>query len=151
MEELTSPEIDFVILADRAEAVNGRLYMMGGGFDRLHVATFEAPVEFSVALGVLVPWIAANEHHRLLVGIEHEDGRPVDKAIEIGLNVGRPPTAIPGQSFRATIAIQAAIKLPGPGGYCVSARVGDHSPRRTVFYATPVEIVGGLRAVPPKE
>lgn len=144
MEELTTPKIDFLILADRAEAVNGRLYMMGGGFDRLFVSSFEQPVSFSIAIGVLVPWTSANEEHRLFVTFEHEDGRPVQPPFEMGLNMGRPPIAIPGQTFRAMIAVQGLFKLLGPGGYCVSARIGDSEPHRAVFHATPPVQMPGL-------
>lgn len=150
MEELTSPAIDFVILADRAEAVNGRLYMMGGGFDRLLVADFEQPVEFSIAVGVLVPWTAANVQHQLAVTLQHEDGRPVQPPLEIGVNVGRPPIAIPGQAFRTMIAIQGMFKLLGAGAYCVGAQINDQPAQRAVFYATPrQEIQGFMPQIPP--
>ena len=33
--DLGSPEIEWLILADEAELVNGKLYMMGGGWDRI--------------------------------------------------------------------------------------------------------------------
>jgi hypothetical protein len=135
MEELTAPEIDFVIVADRAEAVNGRLYMMGGGFDRLFVRNFAAEAGFDIALGILVPWSAANEEHRVAIAIEHEDGRPIQDPIEFAMNVGRPPQAIRGQAFRTIVAIHGVFKFPEPGAYCVSARIGDKSPRRAVFYA----------------
>jgi len=149
MEELTAPEIDFVILADRAEAVNGRLYMMGGGFERLFVANFEVGANFDIALGVLVPWTAANEEHRLVIAIQHEDGRPIEDPIEIGMNVGRPPHAIPGQAFRSIIAIHGVFKFPGPGAYCVSATIGSQPSRRAVFYALPANSRATLGPMPP--
>jgi hypothetical protein len=130
---LESPEIDFLILADRAEAVNGKLYMMGGGWSDIGVLDFEQPSRFSLALGVLIPWIATNQDIGVNVAIEHEDGRSIEPSISANLNVGRPPRATPGQSFRAVLAIQGAWKLVGPGGYRVVATLDGEARKHTPF------------------
>ncbi|MFN8523328.1 MAG: hypothetical protein U0821_09525 [Chloroflexota bacterium] len=129
------PEIDFLIVADRVEAVNGRLYMMGGAIDTFNVIDFARPVGISLALGILVPWNAANEDHAFNVSVESEDGSKIEPDISGNLNVGRPSTAIRGQSFRALIAINAAWTLPGPGTYRVMANVAGAQPKREVFHA----------------
>jgi hypothetical protein len=131
--ELEQPEIDFLILADRAEAVNGKLYLMGGGFDRLSVIDFRQPIPFSVSIGVLVPWNDANTPQTLHLWIETEDGAKITE-FQAVLNVGRPPLAITGQSFRAIFAIQNLWQIPQPGTYVVKANIGD-SQKSTRFYA----------------
>jgi hypothetical protein len=128
------PEIDFLVLADRAEAVNGKLYMMGGAWDRLQLADFSQPAVFSIALSVLVPWSSTNEDHPLHIFIESEDGTRLAQEVQINVNVGRPPNAIRGQSFRALIALNGAWSLPGPGTYRVVATLAGQEPKRTVFY-----------------
>jgi len=130
------PEIDFLILADRAEAINGKLYMMGGGWDRLGVVDFAQPVSFSLALGILVPWNLTNQEHPVRIWTEHEDGTRVGPEIQAGVNMGRPPIAVPGQAFRALIVVNAAWKLPRPGTYCVKATVANRQPKRVAFHAT---------------
>jgi hypothetical protein len=133
----SSPDIDFLIVADRAEAVNGKLYMMGGAWDRLFVRDFEEPVGFSIAVSVVVPWTATNELHELTLSVETADGVKLEPQMGVGINVGRPPTAEAGQSFRALVAADVRYKLPGPGAYVVVAALAGSDTRRTVFYATP--------------
>lgn len=133
--DLPISEIDFVILADRAEAINGKLYVMGGGWDRLDVPDLSQPVTFGFAVGVLIPWNATNENHPLQIILEHEDGEKVGREFNVTVNVGRPPTAIPGQSFRAIIAVNGRWTLPRSGTYRVVAALPSGEPKRTVFHA----------------
>lgn len=127
--------IDFVILADRVEAISGKLYMMGGAWDHLNVLDFNQPVGIGFAIGVLVPWTETNIQHPVKMWMENADGTRIPPGIDAGVNVGRPPHSITGQSFRALLAVNGAWKLPGPGAYRVMVTVGPKEPRRTVFYA----------------
>jgi hypothetical protein len=136
MDELVEqPDIDFLIVADRAEAINGKLYLMGGAWDQLYVVDFDQPVQFSLAIGVIVPWASTNQEHPLRVAVENEDGTVIQPDMQIRVNMGRPPGARPGQPFRALIAVQGAWRLPGPGTYRIQATVDDARSRRTVFHA----------------
>jgi Family of unknown function (DUF6941) len=127
------PEIDFLILADRAEGINGKLYMMGGGWQEIRVRDFAQPLAFSIAVGVLVPWNATNEQLSLEVRIESDDGQTIPPSIPIGLNVGRPPNSVPGQEFRSMIAINGNWKFEGPGTYRAIASIGEDASRKTTF------------------
>ena len=40
---LDKPEVDFLVLADHAEVVGGKLYMMGGGWDIRRIEDFSKP------------------------------------------------------------------------------------------------------------
>jgi hypothetical protein len=130
------PEIDFIVLADRVEAVNGKLYMMGGAWDRLQVPDFSQPVGFGIAVSVLVPWSGTNEEHPLRIFIESEDGTKLDQEYQINVNIGRPPNAIRGQSFRALIALNGGWVFPRPGTFRLVATLSDQEPKHTVFYVT---------------
>jgi hypothetical protein len=50
-----SPAIDTLLVADWAEAVNGKLYLMGGGFTALMVNDETLPCRFAVAAILTVP------------------------------------------------------------------------------------------------
>ena len=128
-------EIDFLLLADRAEVLNGKLYMMGGAWDRRHIKDIASPVSLTIVVGALVPWNLTNEPHRLIVTIEDEDGALVPPEVEVTVNVGRPVDATQGQSFRATAVINNRWQLPRYGTYRVEASVAGHSERRVAFYA----------------
>ena len=128
-------EIDFLLLADRAEVLNGKLYMMGGAWDRRHIRDITAPVPITIVVSVLVPWNLTNEPHRLQLGIEDDDGGAVAPEVEATVNVGRPVKATQGQSFRATAVINNSWTLPGFGTYRVVASVAGRVERRVTFYA----------------
>ena len=70
-------EIDFLILADTVEAVNGKLYMMGGGWNQLTIPQFPAPIRLGIALGLLVPSDNAGQKHQLQLTISDLDKRLV--------------------------------------------------------------------------
>ena len=132
---LEQVQIDFLLLADRAEVLNGKLYMMGGAWDRRQIRDIDSPVSLTIVVGVLVPWNLTNEPHRLAVLVEDEDGTLVPPEVEVTVNVGRPVDATQGQSFRATAVINNRWSLPRFGTYRVVASVAGHSEKRVAFYA----------------
>lgn len=120
------PEIDFLILADRAEGINGKLYLMGGGWQNIALRSWETGAQFAIALGIIVPWNATNEDHEVVINIDDEDGNAVpDGTTRVRLQMGRPAGVRPGRSFRAIVAINHLLKLPHEGTYRVIARVGE--------------------------
>jgi hypothetical protein len=134
-----SPVIDFLLLADRAEVHDGKLYVMGGAWDRTFVSNFEQPVEFYVSLGLLVPWTGTNKQHHVALALENEDAVQVGESFDVGVNVGRPPAvADEGQSFRVLVSVRCSFLLPRPGPYVLVARITPDEVKRTVFYAQPM-------------
>jgi hypothetical protein len=129
------PRIDFLILADYAEVIAAKLYLMGGGWDRLTVPNFSLPVQFSVAVGAIVPWAATGSLNQLRLRIESEDGREVTSGLELQVRVERGDAAVRGQSFRAIVAVRTVWVLPGPGTYVLSASMNNSEPYRTTFHA----------------
>ena len=128
-------EVDFMLLADRAEVLNGKLYMMGGAWDRRQIRDIDAPVSLTIVVSVLVPWNLTNEPHQLRIMVEDEDSNPVLPEVEATVNVGRPVNATQGQSFRATAVINNRWTLPRYGVYRVAASVAGQTARRVTFYA----------------
>ncbi len=137
--QLNQVTIDFFMLADRAEAVNGKLYLMGGAWDRNFVQDFQQPVPISFAVGILVPWNATNQQHTVEITIEDADGRqPVEFNLRAGFVAGRPPTAIQGETQRVTLAVPVVpVKFPNPGTYRAVARVLGADERRVEFHLIP--------------
>ena len=128
-------EVDFMLLADRAEGLNGKLYMRGRAWDRRQIRYIDAPVSLTIVVSVLVPWNLTNEPHQLRIMVEDEDSNPVPPEVEATVNVGRPVNATQGQSFRATAVINNRWTLPRYGVYRVAASVAGQTERRVTFYA----------------
>lgn len=132
---LEQNEIDFLILADKAEVINGKLYMMGGGWDRRRVSDFSRPTSINLAVGVLVPWNLTNEDHQVHIKLEHEDGTVIKPEVKGNFRMGRPAHATRGQQFRALVAVEGHWLLPQPGTYRVVSSIGDSAPKKAVFFA----------------
>lgn len=108
-ETSATPLIEFLLLADRAEATNGKLYVMGGGWDRVMPPAPGVAVPMSFAVSMLVPWNATNRDYALTITIQDADGQLTDFKAEATMNTGRPPYALQGQPQRVTIAIPMAL------------------------------------------
>jgi hypothetical protein len=125
--------VEWLILADYADIVGGKLYLAGGGWDTISVASeFPHRRLIGLAVAVDVPWNQTNEAHSLVVLIQDEDGKEEAK-IEGHLEVGRPPGYPKGQSQRAQLAVNIQITFERPGGYTVVTSIDGHVGSRTPF------------------
>jgi hypothetical protein len=122
-----------MILGDYAEVIGSKLYLQGGGWDRLTVNS-GFPVDHLLGLSVsfLVPWSDTNQRHHVEIEIATDDGETLAK-LEGQVEVGRPAGHPPGQAQRAQIAGNMALKLRAPGTYAVIGRVEGQEIRRTHF------------------
>lgn len=136
---LERSSVDFAILADRAEVLNNKLYIMGGAWDTTGVIDFSKPIGFSLAIGILVPWHEASDVHEVRMHIEGADATRITPELQATVGVWRPPTAIKGQSFRAMLAISGQVLLPGRGSYVAVVQLGNGSSKHVVFHAVPAQ------------
>jgi hypothetical protein len=109
-----------MFLADRAEAISGKLYVMGGAWDRLQVPELPGPlpVPISVAVVITVPWSLTNRQFTFSLELVDVDNAPVqisDEEEEGGLfsipfEVGRPPGLREGRPQKNVLSV-----MIGPG------------------------------------
>jgi len=111
-----------LLLADSAQAVDGKLYVLGGGWSIIG----PEPSPIAIAMKIEVPWDQANRSHLWQLELLDADGNPVSAAgpdgegqpIEISgeFEVGRPPGLKPGTPLDLPLAItMSPLPLP-PGG-----------------------------------
>lgn len=140
------PTIDFVVVANHAEAQNGLLYLMGAGFTDLFVPPApegqNAPVHIGIGISMVVPWSETNKVHALSVWIENEDGQRVWEVPGISVEVGRAPGLIAGSELRPQMAINAIMPCPPIGGYRVGAELAGHT-KTSSFRVSPPP--GGIK------
>jgi len=130
-------EIDFLILADAAQVADGKLYLLGGGWDRIAVQGLPAVHMAGIAAGVVVPWSETNTTRTLTLTVEDEDGATVLPQITVRVEVGRPPGLPAGAEQRVMFAFNAQLNLPHLGGYVVSVTLEDGTRRRLRFEVVP--------------
>jgi hypothetical protein len=121
--------IDFIILANHVEAVNGLLYISGGGWTD-HWRTLQPgspPPSSRLAIGVSIriPWMATNQVLALTMRVEDADGAAPLVTIRGEFNVGRPPHLPPGSEQHAGFSFEATVTFPAPGEYRVVAELND--------------------------
>ncbi|MDQ3994269.1 MAG: hypothetical protein M3265_05700 [Actinomycetota bacterium] len=109
-----------LLLCDFAEAVNGKLYVMGGGWNVLFAGG--QPVNTALAILVVVPWDQTNQKHELAIELLTDDGEPVEVggqqvAVSGEFEVGRPPGVKPGTSMNTPFVWNFNGLVLDPGGY----------------------------------
>ena len=109
-----------LLLADWAEVLNGKLYVMGGGWTE----TGPAPSPSALAAIVEVDWDETNVEHTAKFTLVDSDDRPMTvptptghqpMLVEAKFNVGRPPQAKPGSSFNVPFAVNIGPLPLQPG------------------------------------
>lgn len=129
-----------LLLCDHAEAVNGKLYINGGGWNLLF--TPDVPANMSLAILIEVPWDETDQRHRVRVDLLTADG----ELVEIGgkplsltseLEVGRAPGIKPGTSSNTPMAMNInGVTLP-EGGFEWRLFINDEPIARRPFRVTP--------------
>lgn len=111
-----------MLLADSAQAANGKLYILGGGWS----VTGPAPAPTAIAIKFEVPWDAANRRHKIRIELNDSDGHPVTlpgptgpqpMKIEATLEVGRPAGIAPGTPLDFPFAANLGPIQLHPGRY----------------------------------
>lgn len=122
-----------MLLADAAEAVNGKLYILGGGWS----ITGPDPAPSAIAIKVEVPWDQANTRHQLTLELFDEDGRQVMVPTQLGdkpvvlstkFEVGRPAGLKHGTPLDLSLALNLGpLPLPPGGRYEWRCSIDDRS------------------------
>ena len=126
-------KVEWLILADSAQVVGNKLYLLGGGWDRLTVnKEFPAQQHVGIALALKVPWNQTNEKHQFEIEIASDDAVPI---VNIGgqFEVGRPPGIPPGSDQRIQVAADANIEFKRPGTFVILAKIDGEEGARVPF------------------
>jgi len=109
-----------IMLADFAQAVNGKLYIMGGGWSIAGPQTNPS----AIAVKIEVPWNEANRKHSLKLELLDADYRPVllptpngnsPLVISGDFEVGRPAGLLPGTPIDVPLAFNIGPLPLDPG------------------------------------
>lgn len=137
---------EFLILSERAEAANGKIFIHGGAVERHFSQQFPTSLNADIAASFLIGWGETNQTHILEIRIVDEDENNILE-IEAEMTPGRPPSAKPGQDLRELISIKGPYPIQKAGAYKVQATIDgvvQEPPFR--FWVDPIEQPG---ATPP--
>lgn len=108
-----------MLLADAAQEVNGKLYVLGGGWS---VTGPDVP-PMALAVKLDVPWSEANQQHQFTLVLVDTDGRPAivgneqQVRVEGNFEVGRPAGLPAGSDIDFAFAINVPPFALSPGRY----------------------------------
>jgi hypothetical protein len=122
-----------MLLCDAAQAVEGKLYILGGGWN----LTGSDPSPSAIAMQIDVPWDQTNRQHTLRLTLVTDDGEPVlvptptgPRPAEIAaqFEVGRPPGYRPGAPMTVVLAINVGpLPLAADRRYEWRCQINDES------------------------
>ncbi len=126
-------DLEWLILADSAQIVGNKLYLMGGGWDVLTVGSaFPVQQRCAVAASYRVPWNETNEKHEVEIEVVTEDGESLAN-VKGQVEVGRPAGIPPGTDQRAQIAAEIVLTLQKAGSLAIVARIEGAERARVGF------------------
>ena len=124
------------MVADAVQAMGGKLYVLGGGWDMLWVGSFPARhPSMGIGLRIRVPW-AHNDEFDLSVDLVDEDGMSMfggkrfTQRIKVTRRVERPAGSATGITRAFTFN---NLLFPKPGGYAFPIFVGGAEVARVRF------------------
>ncbi len=125
---------EWIILADAAEVVNGKLYLLGGGWDHLVVNEgFPKQHHCGIAVSFRVPWSATNTRHQFGVEVTGAPGNSSVMQAGGNFEVSRPAAIQAGQTQRFQIAINSLLPFQRPGSYAIIVRIDGEEVGRSTF------------------
>jgi hypothetical protein len=123
---IETPRIESFMAADAAEAINGKLYLMGGNIDTVFAPTFPALVRFSFAAILRVPWGDTNRRFPVEGAVSTFDGDELGWRLAGELEAGRPPGARVGGDISIALAAPVQFEAPEPAGFTLTLRFADN-------------------------
>jgi len=125
---------EWVILADHAEVLGGKLYLMGGGWETLTVnRPFPIDHPCAFALALRIPWNETNRQLRVELEILDQDGRENLFQFEGDIEVGRPAGIPAGQTQRVQIAANFGLRIDRSGAFVIVVRIDGQDQARSGF------------------
>jgi hypothetical protein len=130
------------LLCDWAEAINGKLYIQGGGWTRL---TLLRAHTFAVAVQLFIPWDLTNRKTKFTAAILTEDGKPIYAKDPLGrdtddeikaegeLEVGRPPGLKPGSDIAVPMVLRYENVDVSEGRYLWVLTIDEEEVSRVSF------------------
>lgn len=127
-------EVDYLLISDYAEALNGKIYVQGGGWDTMTAnSPFPLSRNVAIAMGLRVPWDETNQRHPVRLAILDED-RNTELALAEGeVEVGRAPGIPRGQAQLVPIAFTIPLTFEAPAAFSARLTVDGHEVKVVPF------------------
>ncbi len=133
-----------LMLADGAQAVGGKLYILGGGWDTVHFTALPTTHPMAVALQFRVSWSETNERHSFKLEMQNLDGVAVQPIGEGQFEAGRPPGIKAGTDQKIMLALNFGVNLTTEGEFVIAVMVDGNELTRVPFRAAKQGAIPGM-------
>src|ERR1700722_3862739 len=118
-------KIDYAVLADAAQAVGGKIFILGGGWNVFRSANYPAPVQLAIAIGLGFASSEIGARSPLKILIADEAGVPVVPELNGQIETGHFAPDLPqGLPVKVPVAWNVNFAVPRPGKYVIVVTVG---------------------------
>ncbi len=118
--------IEYALLADAAQAVGGKVFVLGGGWNLFRAANYPAPVHLAIAMGLGFSSDEVGIKYPLNVVIADEAGVPIIPEMKGQVETGQLALDSPkGASVKIPVAINVNMSVPHPGTYGIVVTAGS--------------------------
>src|SRR5262245_4071884 len=141
-------QVEFVMLADSAQVVGGKLYVLGGAWNLYRAAAFPTQAPIALVASILVDRSEAGGRHAGRLTVADEAGIPIVPTLDWTVEVGKPEGSDPAVPQRSLLAVNTGIQLPRAGRYSFTVSAGTASRSvwfDAIFVGTKVEPAAGSR------
>lgn len=119
-------KIEYALLADAAQAIGGKIFVLGGGWNLFRSPNYPAPVQFAVAIGLGFTSDEVGIVYPLNIAIADESGVPIVPEMKGQVETGQPAPDVPKTaSVKIPVAININMSLPHPGTYGIVVTAGS--------------------------
>jgi hypothetical protein len=123
--EVRKMKIEYALLADAAQAVGGKIFVLGGGWNLFRSPSYPAPVQLAIAIGLGFSSNEVGIKYPLNVVIADESGVPVVPEMKGQVETGQTAPDVPKTaSVKIPVAININLSLPHPGTYGIIVTAG---------------------------
>jgi|SRR5208283_12746 len=114
---------DFLLIADAVEVANGKLYVLGGGWDIFRAPVYPAFTRIGLAVGIIFEKDEIDRLYRVHISISEVGRHNLLPPLEVEL---RPQARVPNtETVRGIIGLNPSLQIPGIGSYEVKASIGE--------------------------
>lgn len=133
-----SVQLTTMLLAERAEVLNGKLYLHGGGFDRV-AATMPLHADFSLAVVLEVPWVLLETPYEVRTETVDADGTPCGRPVRAEVESHPPEGWRAGVPLTVPLVFPVMATLDHPGRYAIRCLIDGDEAGRTGFELLPLD------------
>lgn len=126
-------KLEWLILADAAEVIGNKLYLMGGGWDRLTVHTdFPVAQHLGIAVSIAVEPTELGQTHEFALDVQSPEGKWL-ASLEADFEVTLPKGSDSKKNQRWQFASSMDLSLDVAGAYAIVIFLNGQEVGRQIF------------------